>query len=217
MKNIFIPFLIYSTIMAGEPSSTKRGVVEDFTQLKYKVATATRTKTPPVIDGIINDEEWEQAVLIEKFLQHEPYNLELPSFKTEVRIIYDDNYLYVSFVNFDSNSEKIMKTMGRRDDWGLFYQGNSDWVGIGLDSNNDDKTGNYFAVNAAGVQLDIAVSGQDFRSWDRTWDAVWNSEVSINKDNWSAEIRIPFSSLQYTNEKNQTWGLSLQRGIFSLG
>ena len=101
MKKIIIPFLIYSTIMGGEPSPTKRGVVEDFTQLKYKVATATRTKTPPVIDGIINDEEWEQAVLIEEFLQHEPYNLELPSVKTVARILYDDNYLYVSFLNFD--------------------------------------------------------------------------------------------------------------------
>lgn len=216
MKKIIIPFLIYSTIMAGEPSLTKRGVVEDFTQLKYKVATATRTKTPPVIDGIINDEEWEQALLIEEFLQHEPYNLELPSVKTVARILYDDNYLYVSFLNFDSNPEKIMATRGRRDDWELFFQGNSDWVGFGFDSNNDDKTGNYFAVNAAGIQLDIAVSGQDHRGWDRTWNAVWDSEVSINKNGWSAEIRIPFSALQYSNEKNQTWGVSFQRGIFAL-
>ncbi len=202
-------------VQAGDLRSMKRGVVEDLSKLKYKVAMATRTKNSPVIDGIINDKVWEQAVLIEEFFQHEPYNLELPSVETEVRILYDDNYLYVSFLNFDPNPEKIMATRGRRDDWELFFEGNSDWVGFGFDANNDDKTGNYFAVNAAGVQLDIAVSGQSYRGWDRTWNAVWDSGVSINEDGWSAEIRIPFNVFQYSSEEIQTWGATFQRGFFA--
>ncbi len=215
MKTLFLFLFTCTMVQAGDLRSMKRGVVEDLSKLKYKVAMATRTKNSPVIDGIINDKVWEQAVLIEEFFQHEPYNLELPSVETEVRILYDDNYLYVSFLNFDPNPEKIMATRGRRDDWELFFEGNSDWVGFGFDANNDDKTGNYFAVNAAGVQLDIAVSGQSYRGWDRTWNAVWDSGVSINEDGWSAEIRIPFNVFQYSSEEIQTWGATFQRGFFA--
>ena len=77
--------------------------------------------------------------------------------------MYDDNFLYVAFNNFDPNPEKIMALTGKRDDWSNSFGNNSDWIGIGIDSNDDDKTGNWFAVNASGVQLDVSISGQDMR------------------------------------------------------
>ena len=91
MKTLFLFLFTCTMVQAGDLRSMTRGVVEDLSKLKYKVAMATRTKNSPVIDGIINDKVWEQAVLIEEFFQHEPYNLELPSVETEVRILCDDN------------------------------------------------------------------------------------------------------------------------------
>jgi hypothetical protein len=215
MKKIFIVFLIYITILTGNPSSNSRGIVEDFTRLKYKVAMATRTENPPVIDGIIDDNAWKRAVLIDEFVQHEPYNLEAPTVKTEVRVLYDDQYIYIAFHNYDPKPEEIMGRLSRRDDWMTGFDFNGDWVGFGLDSRNDDKTGYWFAVNAAEVQVDVAISGDGYDAFDNTWDVVWESKVTRHKDGWSAEIRVPFNVFQFSKEKIQEWGVSFQRGYYS--
>jgi len=213
MKKIIVTFLIYTTILAG-PSSTARGIVEDFTKLKFKVALATRTAIPPVIDGIIDDEAWDNAILIDEFVQHQPYNLEAPSVQTKVRVLYDDEYLYVSFYNYDPEPDKIMGRLARRDDWMTGFDFNSDWVGFGIDSRNDDKTGYWFAVNAGEVQVDVAISSSGRDPFDSTWDAVWESKVARHDDGWSAEIRIPFNVFQYNKNKVQEWGASFQRGFY---
>ena len=214
MKKLVTVFLIYITILTGNTSSNSRGIVEDFTRLKYKVAMATRTENPPVIDGIIDDNAWQRAVLIDEFVQHEPYNLEAPTVKTEVRVLYDDQYLYVAFHNYDPKPEEIMGRLSRRDDWMTGFDFNGDWVGFGLDSRNDDKTGYWFAVNAAEVQLDVAISGDGYDAFDNTWDVVWESKVTRHKDGWSAEIRVPFNVFQFGKEKIQEWGASFQRGYY---
>ena len=144
----------------------------DYTKLKFKVAKAVRISSAPKIDGIIDEVEWSNSIANESFLQQEPYNLADPTVRTESRVMYDDNFLYVAFNNFDPNPEKIMALTGKRDDWSNSFGNNSDWIGIGIDSNDDDKTGNWFAVNASGVQLDVSISGQDMRSFDNTWNAV---------------------------------------------
>ena len=105
----------------------------------------------------------------------------------------------VSFNNFDPNPEKIMVRRTRRDDWRTGFDFNSDWVGIGIDSRNDDKTGYWFAVNAAEVQVDVAITGEGYGGFDGTWNAVWYSKVSFHNDGWSAEIRIPFNVFQYSS------------------
>ena len=213
MIKFIITFLIYTTILAGA-SSTKRGIVEDFTQLKYKVAMATRTESPPVIDGIIDDDSWQNAMLIDEFIQYEPYNLEAPTVQTELRVLYDDNYLYIAFKNYDPKPEEIMGRLSRRDDWMTGFDFNGDWVGIGIDSRNDDKTGYWFAVNAAEVQIDVVISGDGYDGFDRTWDVIWESKVTRHKEGWSAEIRIPFNVFQYSKDKVQEWGVSFQRGYY---
>ncbi|MDP6339610.1 MAG: DUF5916 domain-containing protein [Candidatus Marinimicrobia bacterium] len=211
MKKIIITFLVYTTILAGASSSTARGIVEDFSQLKYKVAMATRTSNPPVIDGIIDETVWDEAKLINEFLQFEPYNLEAPTVRTETRVLYDNEYLYIAFNNFDPNPDKIMARISRRDEWDFI----SDWVGFGIDSNNDEKTGYWFQLTAAEVQLDAAISeGRGRDGYDLMWNAVWDGKVSIHSDGWSAEIRIPFNVFQYKDGSTQIWGATFQRGYY---
>ena len=101
-------------------------IVEDDTQLRLKVATAQRTSAPPVIDGILDDSVWNKAIVLNQFVQHEPFNLHAPSVETKIRILYDDNYLYVAFDNIDPNPENISARIGRRDDWNSI-ENNSDY------------------------------------------------------------------------------------------
>ena len=166
-------------------------IVDDDTQLKLKVAIATRIANPPIIDGDLSDRAWENAKIITEFVQHEPFNLEAPTVKNVARVLYDDNYLYIAFDNFDPNPENIMARRSRRDDWEAGFGNNSDWVGIGIDSRNDDKSGYWFAVNAAEVQLDVAISGSGGHGgFDNSWNAVWDSEVLFNDNGWTVGNKV---------------------------
>ena len=87
----------------------------------------------------------------------------------------------------------------------------ADFIGVAVDSRNDDFNGKWFGVNAAGVKIDVNVSGQE--NYDRSWDAVWDAAVSQNDSSWTAEIRIPFSVFQYEDKDEMVWGISLNRHI----
>ena len=199
MKKILFTILIYFNIIFGM-SILGEKIVDDDTQLKLKVAIATRIANPPIIDGDLSDRAWENAKIITEFVQHEPFNLEAPTVKNVARVLYDDNYLYIAFDNFDPNPENIMARRSRRDDWEAGFGNNSDWVGIGIDSSNDDKSGYWFAVNAAEVQLDVAISGSGGHGgFDNSWNAVWDSEVLFNDNGWTVEIRLPFNIFEYSS------------------
>ena len=109
-----------------------------------------------------------------------------------------------------------MSRMSRRDDFEGMEK-NVDWVGFGIDSNNDDMTGNWFMLSAAGVQLDVSVneSGGWRDKYDMSWNAVWDGETSIHSEGWSAEIRVPFNVFQYTKDSSQIWGGTFQRGYYA--
>ena len=213
MQNFSISLVIFTSILMGE-SSNSRGIVDDFTTLKYKIAKATRVSTPPVIDGILDDRAWNKAIVLDQLVQHEPFNLHAPSVETKIRILYDNNYLYVAFNNIDPNPENISARIGRRDEWSSM-ENNSDWVGVGFDSNNDDKTAYWFTLSAAEVQLDAALAeGKGWGGFDITWNAVWEGKTSLHSEGWSAEIRIPFNVFHFSKGNIQTWGASFQRGYF---
>jgi hypothetical protein len=214
MKKQLFTITMYFTIVFGmSPFGEK--IVEDDSQLRLKVATAKRISVPPVIDGVLDDSVWSKAIILDQLVQHQPFNLHAPSVDTKIRILYDDNYLYIGFNNLDPNPENISARLGRRDDWGSI-ENNSDWVGIGFDSNDDDKTGYWFTLSAAEVQLDAAMTeGKGWGGFDITWNAVWEGKTSLHSEGWSAEIRIPFNVFQYSKSDIQTWGASFQRGYYN--
>ena len=168
MKNLFFRLILFNCIFLF--GATKD---EDPARLKFKVALATRTEVAPAIDGLINDDAWVKAVEVHEFLQLEPYNLQPPSAETVVRVLYDDDFLYVAFDNKDPNPEEIIGRTVRRDDWMTGFDNNGDWVGIGIDSRNDDRTGYWFAINPAGSIIDTYISGEGMEAFDASWDAVW--------------------------------------------
>ena len=84
MRKYLLLLLLISIPLADESKS--RGIVDDYTKLKNKIYKSTRTETPPIIDGNLDDEVWGNAVVLDDFLQFEPYNLIAPTVRTEARM-----------------------------------------------------------------------------------------------------------------------------------
>tara|TARA_Y100001970_G_C14249233_1_gene870545 strand:+ start:1796 stop:4231 length:2436 start_codon:yes stop_codon:yes gene_type:complete len=197
--------LVFSTVYCNS-------YLENFSpdSLRFKTATATRAFEEPIIDGKLDDAIWSSASSIIEFFQVEPLELSAPSEKTIARFLYDDESIYISFECFDSSPEKIKKPLVRRDNWFYGFGDQSDWVGISIDSKNNDYDGYFFALNAAGAKMDVSVSGH--MQFDRSWDAVWNSGININENGWTAEFKIPFAVFQFENSKEIIWGIDFIRG-----
>jgi len=168
--------------------------------------TIRLTGEPPVIDGLVNEDVWDMVEWSGEFVQREPYEYQEPSQETAIKILYDDNNLYVAIRAFDTEPDKIEKRLTRRDSW------EGDWVAIGIDSYNDELTGFAFSVNAAGVKNDGMVTNDN--NFDDTWDPVWYTKVSIDELGWLAEMKIPFTQLRFSKKENYTWGLEVIRMYF---
>ncbi len=164
------------------------------------------TVEAPNTDGIIDEDIWSVVEWSDGFLQREPYDGDEPSQKTAFKILYNDNNLFVAIRAYDSEPEKIDRRLSRRDD----IEG--DWVGISIDSYHDKLTAFSFAVNAAGVKLDV-INVND-NSMDKTWNPIWYVKTSVDSLGWIAEMRIPLSQLRFAEKQNHIWGLQVIRSLF---
>lgn len=160
----------------------------------------------PVIDGVINDDVWNQIDWQGDFIQQSPYEFAAPTQQTKFKILYDDNNMYVAIRAFDTEPQKIERRLSRRDG----FEG--DWVSVSFDSYNDDKTGFNFYVTAAGVKGDV-INTLD-RNSDRTWDPVWYTKVSVDEKGWNAEMKIPLTQLRFPKQDSYEWGLQVRRRLF---
>ena len=182
--------------------------------LRLKSINAYRTTVKLEINGIMDLGEWTGSPVNSEFFQIDPKELASPSEQTTVRVMYDNENLYVFLEAFDSQPHLIKKTLVRRDSWMDGFGNNSDWMGVTIDSKNDDYNGYFCGVNASGAIIDVALAGAD--EYDRTWDAVWDVGIAFNEKGWAAEFQFPFSMFQYDNEPNMVWGISFERMIHRL-
>ncbi|PZX20720.1 hypothetical protein LX69_00145 [Breznakibacter xylanolyticus] len=162
---------------------------------------------PPVIDGHLLDEVWLQGDWSGDFTQQFPFEGALPSKPTDVKVLYDDKYIYVGIRAYDAK-DSIDARRGRRDE--LF----GDVVGICFDSYLDYRTGFEFDITAAGAKVDLILlnNGIDF-----SWNAVWDGKTALLDSMWTAEMRIPLGQLRFGNQAEQVWGLHVWRWINRLG
>ncbi len=183
---------------------------------------ACMTDSPVTIDGNLNEASWQQSPVVTDFIQFEPEEGKASSRKTEVRILFGKDDLYIGATMYDSQ-ENIENNLGRRDEYNR-----ADWFMVSIDSYFNRKTAYTFAVNAAGVQLDgqqddnkklstVDVNPLLPAGLDASWNAIWFSEVRITDKGWIAEIRIPYSMLRYSRNELQTWGIHYTRRIPKLG
>lgn len=179
----------------------------DSLQVKKQIQ-AVRIDKHIRIDGVLDESEWAQAPIANNFIQYEQYNGQVPSQQSEVKVLFDDDALYIGAILHDTNPELIYRELGQRDNSDNLK---SDVFSVHLSTYNDGLNYLQFLVSASGVQTDIKITADDE---ERSWNAVWTSEVKINNNGWSVEMRIPYSALRFSNNTgSSTWGINFVRLI----
>lgn len=163
----------------------------------------------PKIDGLLNDLAWKGLEVAKDFVMLEPNNgeKENPDFKTEVKVLYDDEAIYVAAMLYDPNPSKIAQEFTSRDNYGQ-----ADHFTLVINPNNDGLNAMQFEVLITGTQVDAKVTNGDE---DRNWSAVWKSATKILENGWSVEMKIPYAALRFSNEELQTWGIQFGRKLIN--
>src|SRR5262245_16149013 len=144
--------------------------------------SALRTTLTIRIDGKLDEEAWAAATPVSQFTQVDPDEGQPVSERTEVRVLYDDDAIYIGARLFDRSP--VTTRLGRRD----MERGDSDWFVAIFDSYHDHQTAYVFLVNPAGVLRDAVRTENNA---DPSWDAVWEGGAQVDAEGWIAELRIP--------------------------
>ena len=185
----------------------------------YKVP-AVRVEEGPVLDGLLDDEVWQEASVIDEFVQQEPEEGAPATERTEVLILYNAESLYIGVRAYDSRPDGIISTEMRRDSNRLLDE---DSFQILLDTFNDSRSGYMFVTSPYGAKLEQQISdeGQSGRGGfnrtsstvNRDWDGVWDVAVGTMPNGWTAEISIPMVTLRFPASPTQSWGINFMRNI----
>jgi Domain of unknown function (DUF5916) len=158
------------------------------------------------LDGVLSEPGWSQALPASDFTQREPNEGAPATERTDVRVLYDDDALYIGARLYDRSPDSVMAQLARRD-----RIVSADRFLVFLDSYHDRRTGFFFGINAAGTLYDGTLYNDD---WDSdTWDGVWEGIASRDSLGWSAELRIPYSQLRFQRSQVHRWGINFKREI----
>jgi hypothetical protein len=178
---------------------------------------AHRAVRTPDVDGVFGETEWDGAALVDAFTQQEPANGEPATERTEVRIFYDAERLYVAVHAFDSDPSGIIATEMRRDSTRILDEDNFQII---LDTFRDSRSGYMFVTNPLGAKLEQQIfeeGGGNARgsasNINRNWDGVWSVAARRTDDGWVAEIAIPMVTVRSPETTNQAWGINFMRSI----
>lgn len=167
---------------------------------------AVRTRTAPVLDGKLDDPVWTSARGTSDFTQQIPHGGKSPSERTTLRVLYDDDALYIGF-DCEQRHSPISRRLTRRD-----ADSESDWIWVYVDSRRDGRAVPLFAVSVAGVLADGIAHEDGHETYD--WDENWEGEVAITPTGWSAELRIPMRILRFSEDQPvQSWGIWASRYV----
>jgi hypothetical protein len=180
-------------------SSVKAQVVE-------KSVQAHLTPIPPTIDGVVSQEEWSSAVIINDFHQILPTEYAEPSEDTEVWIMYDQDAIYVAAIMNDQTPSTINDQVLRQGEviW------SDDFFSVIIDPFNDRRTGYRFITNPNGLRLEASYEDTTRQQWN--WTGIWQTASTIDEDGWKTEIRIPFKSISFGVNATE-WGINFRRTV----
>ncbi len=170
-----------------------------------KTIRIVRTDAPPVLDGYLDEPAWATAEVVDDLHQMLPVPGAQPSERTTVRLLYDDDFLYVG-ARMHHDEIPMLATRLRQ---GESYWGD-DLFSVMLDTFNDQRNGYRFQVNSNGLRMEALFQDITRELWD--WNGIWDVEVSKDETGWTAEIAIPFKTISF-DPQNDTWGLNFRRDI----
>lgn len=165
-----------------------------------------RTELSPVLDGVLDDEIWKMATVINDVHQFSPVDQGVPSEQTVVYIAYDEHYFYLAARLLDSDPQGIVSRQ-------LVQGGNfnsDDAFEFVLDTFNSGRTGYSFQVNPNGIRRDGVFESPNEVNQD--WAGIWQVESRIDDKGWITEIAIPFNTLNF-NPQSEEWGFTFARTI----
>jgi hypothetical protein len=171
-----------------------------------RIAIATRIDTPIVVDGVLDDPAWSAATSIGELAQREPRQGEPSTERTEIKLLYDRDNLYVGVICEDLQPHLVIGTQMARD----ADLDADDRIELLFDTFHDRRNAFYFATNPAGALVDglIIENGE----LNQQWDGIWNVRVARSSRGWSAEFVIPFKTLTF-DAVEHAWGFNVSRYI----
>lgn len=174
------------------------------------VALAVRGESGGVrVDGRLDEAVWASAPVSSNFVQRNPDEGRPATERTEFRVVYTDDAIYVGVRAYDSDPQSISALLTRRDE-----HSPSDLISVMIDSYHDRRTAFQFSVNPAGVKQDAFIYNDT--EVDMRWDAVWDVATSIDAEGWTAEFHIPFSQLRFASGDRYTFGFNVSRHVSRL-
>lgn len=178
-----------------------------FSQSKKSISTSRITETI-TIDAILNEESWKNAAIATDFVSFEPINgSPIPKdFKTEVKLVYSDDAIYIGATLYDPNPNAILKELVERDEIGT-----SDFFGVFINGYNDGQQEFRFFVTAANGQIDTNFTSGEGE--DGSWNAIWDSNAKITDFGYVIEMKIPYAALRFPEQEKQTWGINFFREV----
>ncbi len=203
-KYLFLIVILFvSTALSAPPAKSQPSL--DGNQ-ETKRAKVTRTTTPPTIDGLLDDAIWLQAEVIDDFHQIRPTDGGVPSERTEIYLLYDDDALYVAGRLWDSEPDRISASVLRHN----LRLGPDDRLSVIIDPFNTGRAGYRFETNANGVRHDMLY--QNVSQTNAEWSVIWEVQSQIDESGWSFEMEIPFKTLPF-DANIETWGFNFARAI----
>ncbi|MBN1224454.1 MAG: carbohydrate binding family 9 domain-containing protein [Candidatus Aminicenantes bacterium] len=169
---------------------------------------ATPTAQKLTVDGRLDEPAWQESEVISRLIQREPNEGEPATEPTEIRILYDDKFLYIGVLCFDSQSDKIVANEMRRDE----QLRNDDFFEIFIDTYHDHRNAFYFSTNPLGAKRDGLIR-EEGSNINRDWDGLWYVKTQRSDRGWTAEFAIPFYALRFSGNRIQTWGINFGRQI----
>lgn len=166
-----------------------------------------RTEEPPDIDGVLDDPVWRDAAVIAPLTQIEPVEGVPPTEPTEVRLLYDDDYLYLAIRAFDSEPGRIIARDMERDSK---FQ-SDDHIALIFDTFHDRRNAYLFRFNPLGAQSDGLVENSR-EVGENEWDGIWYVEARVDEQGWAAEMALPFKTVVF-DPRGTSWGFNIERAI----
>ena len=173
-----------------------------------RAVAAVRATQAPVIDGRLDDAVWAGARAVSHFVQSEPREGQPATERTDVRVAYDADNIYIAAYMHDRDPSGLIVNDIRKD----FDETGQDDFEVLLDTFDDRRNGYIFITNVAGAKADRQVANEG-REVNASWDAVWTVATRRVADGWTAEIAIPFTAIRFANTGPQRWGINFSRRI----
>ena len=203
---LFVVLLIFGTISGNllaqegpENRPNYEGVVQQRT-LEVRKVDPENVR----IDGVLKEAIWDKAEFTGGFIQRFPDEGEPSEDRTRIAIVYDDKYLYIGARMW--SDEEILATVTRRD-----QADNSERIIVSMDTFGDKRTAYTFGVTASGVRFDYFHPSDNNFDRDFSYNPVWIADAVITPEGWTAEMKIPFSQLRFTDREIQDWGININR------